>query len=86
MYRNPEMSVIAYANGFTLWQYYAKTDTVADVMADGYFNQIYTLCGLGDKIMVVASDGYVELVITKIDTKYVGTEQLTKVLSWQKEE
>lgn len=54
-FQNKNLSVIAYANGFTLW-HYAATETMATITATGYFNSVKTLMNVGDIIIVNASD------------------------------
>ena len=52
-YKNKNMSVIAYANGFTLWQY--KTDDSIDLIDEnlGYFpKSIVNLMAMGDMIFI----------------------------------
>lgn len=52
-YKNRNMSVIAYANGFTLWQY--KTDDSIDLIDEnlGYFpKSIVDLMAMGDMIFI----------------------------------
>ena len=52
-YKNKNMSVIAYANGFTLWQY--KTDDSIDIIDEnlGYFpKSIVNLMAMGDMIFI----------------------------------
>jgi len=55
-FQNKNMSVIAYANGFTMWHYSAKQEQLADVMKPGYFDPVYTLMDLGDLIIICAED------------------------------
>ena len=43
-------SVIAYANGFTLW-HYATTDAAAAVDTAGYFNEAADMLRRGDMIL-----------------------------------
>ena len=57
MFRNKDLSVIAYANGWTLWQYYAE-DSLEAVMVDGYFDKVSHLCATGD-IMIIVAKGQV---------------------------
>ncbi len=54
-FQNKKLSVIAYANGFTLW-HYAANETLATITADGYFNNVVTLMNSGDIILINASD------------------------------
>lgn len=53
-YNSKNFSVMAYANGFTLWNY-STPDTMAVVKADGYFNEIAPFARPGDMIMVNAA-------------------------------
>jgi hypothetical protein len=43
-----DLSVLAYANGFTLWHYKAAIDTLADAACDDYF---------ADMILISAARG-----------------------------
>ena len=55
-FHNKNLSVIAYANGFTLW-HYAAGETKAVIAAAGYFNSIKTLMNVGDIVIINGSDG-----------------------------
>ena len=55
-FQNKKLSVIAYANGFTLW-HYAANETMAAITTDGYFNNVLTLMNSGDIIIINASNG-----------------------------
>lgn len=54
-FQNKNLSVIAYANGFTLWHYCAD-ETLATVTASGYFNGVKNLMNSGDIVIIKASD------------------------------
>ncbi|MBR5625535.1 MAG: hypothetical protein IKW67_02030 [Alphaproteobacteria bacterium] len=54
-FQNKNLSVIAYANGFTLWHYSAP-ETLATISANGYFNSVKTLMNIGDIIIINGSD------------------------------
>jgi hypothetical protein len=54
-FQNKNLSVIAYANGFTLW-HYSATETLSTIAANGYFNNVKTLMNIGDIIIINASD------------------------------
>lgn len=54
-FQNKNLSVIAYANGFTLWHYCAA-ETMAAISTAGYFNSVKTLMNAGDVIILNASD------------------------------
>lgn len=55
-YRSNNLSVTAYANGFTLW-HYATDDPAPNVIAPGYFNGAADLMRNGDMLLVNAKDG-----------------------------
>lgn len=54
-FQNKNLSVIAYANGFTLW-HYAASETLATITASGYFNNVKSLLNTGDIIIINGSD------------------------------
>lgn len=54
-YNSKDFSVMAYANGFTLWNY-STSDALNTVKAVGYFNDITPFARPGDMIMVSASN------------------------------
>lgn len=51
------LSVLAYANGFTLWHYKAGNDNLADAAKPGYFADAADLMAEGDMVMVSAGEG-----------------------------
>ena len=54
-FQNKNLSVIAYANGFTLW-HYAANETFAEITTAGYFNDVKTLMNNGDIVIINGSD------------------------------
>lgn len=54
-FQNKNLSVIAYANGFTLW-HYAASESVSAITATGYFNPVHTLMNIGDIVIINGSD------------------------------
>jgi len=56
-FRIRDLSVLAYANGFTLWQYQGHTDTLTAISAAGYFNAAADMLNPGDLILVAGADG-----------------------------
>lgn len=52
-----DLSVLSYANGFTLWHYKSASDTLAQVSASGYFNSAGDMLLRNDLLTVVATDG-----------------------------
>ena len=55
-FQNKNLSVIAYANGFTLWHYASVKETMSTITVNGYFNSVRTLMNIGDVIIINASD------------------------------
>ncbi len=51
------LSVLAYANGFTLWHYKAVSDVLEQVGDRGFFAAASDMLTAGDIMMVSASDG-----------------------------
>jgi hypothetical protein len=51
------LSVLAYANGFTLWHYKSAGDPPGSVAEAGFFNAAGDMLACGDFVMVSASDG-----------------------------
>ena len=49
-FKSKDLSVLAYANGFTLW-HYTTVDLAADVDTAGYFNTACDMLRVGDMIM-----------------------------------
>lgn len=56
MFVAKNLSVIAYANGFTLWHYKSVNDKLEDICELGYFNKVMNQCRDGDLIIVSARD------------------------------
>ena len=55
-FQNKNLSVIAYANGFTLWHYCSASETLSTISSNGYFNGVKTLMNIGDIVIINASD------------------------------
>jgi len=55
-FQNKNLSVIAYANGFTLW-HYKENATLATITASGYFANVKSLMNSGDIILINGSNG-----------------------------
>ncbi len=51
------LSVLAYANGFTLWHYKAGGDTLADIGGPGFFAEAADMLAAGDVMMISATAG-----------------------------
>lgn len=51
------LSVLAYANNFTLW-HYTSTDTEAQITTAGYFNNAVDMMRVGDLVVInIDTDG-----------------------------
>ena len=56
-FQSKNLSVLAYANGFTLW-HYTTADAAADVDTVGYFNDAAEMVRVGDMVLAnVDTDG-----------------------------
>lgn len=57
-FRNRNMSVIVYANGFTLWHYKADEGETLKGIVDNqkYFTPIHSLMNVGDIIIINANE------------------------------
>lgn len=51
------LSVLAYANGFTLWHYKSPADDLATISADHYLADASDMLTPGDLVMVSAVGG-----------------------------
>lgn len=55
-FQSRNLSVLAYANGFTLW-HYASPDAAGDVDTAGYFNAAAGMLRTGDMILANLATG-----------------------------
>ncbi|MBV9251994.1 MAG: hypothetical protein JO227_22475 [Acetobacteraceae bacterium] len=51
------LSVLAYANGFTLWHYKAGADRLEAASETGFFSDAADMLVCGDIMMISAADG-----------------------------
>lgn len=75
-FENRDLTVIAYANGFTLWYFRSTKDTLATIEKDNYFKPIYHLCNSGDIIIINPADGGAAYRVIEMEEKVV---KLTKL-------
>ena len=66
-FQNKNLSVIAYANGFTLW-HYKENETIANISASGYFADVKSLMNSGDIILINGSNGTTMKVLSVTDS------------------
>jgi hypothetical protein len=57
MFAIRNLSVLAYANGFTLWHYKTGTDVLAAVKEPAYFGDASDMLTAGDMVMLSSKDG-----------------------------
>jgi outer membrane protein assembly factor BamB len=72
-----DLSVLAYANGFTLWHYKAGTEALADVSGDDYFADAADMMAGGDMIMVSATESCRMLCVALADGGTVRSAPLS---------
>lgn len=70
------LSVLSYANGFTLWHYKAEFDVLERVGGHGFFAAASDMLSAGDIMMVSASDGARLLCVTPTSGAEVETLRL----------
>ena len=51
------LSVLAYAQGFTLWHYKSGAGQLADAASPGFFDDARDMLAAGDMLMISAQDG-----------------------------
>ncbi|HQT80389.1 MAG TPA: hypothetical protein PLD10_25400 [Rhodopila sp.] len=71
------LSVLAYANGFTLWHYKSGKDRLEAVAGNNYLGDASDMLTAGDLLMVTASDGARILCVTLADVETVVTAPLS---------
>ena len=71
------LSVLAYANGFTLWHYKSGKDRLEAVTTGNYLSDAADMLTAGDLVMVTAADGARIVVVTLADVETVITAPLS---------
>ena len=66
------LSVLAYANGFTLWHYKAAGDALSSLGRRDYFDDAVDMLSGGDMLMVSAADGGQVMCIAAQDDRLVA--------------
>jgi hypothetical protein len=51
------LSVLAYAQGFTLWHYKAAAAPLAEICSRGFFDGAADMMAAGDMVLISATDG-----------------------------
>jgi len=70
------LSVLAYANGFTLWHYKAGSDVLEQVGGRGFFAAASDMLTAGDIMMISASEGARLLCVTPASGTEIETARL----------
>ena len=73
-FQNKNLSVLVYANGFTLW-HYKTNDGIKDI-TDGYFGAATSLMRVGDILLICAKDGAGYRIIENIEGKNITLGEL----------
>jgi hypothetical protein len=68
-----DLSVLAYANGFTLWHYKTGKDSLLDVARDNFFVDASDMVAAGDMVMVSGTGGARVLCVAEADVNKVLT-------------
>ena len=71
------LSVLAYANGFTLWHYKSGKDRLEAVSTGNYLSDAADMLTAGDLLMVTAADGARIVVVASVDVETVVTAPLS---------
>lgn len=80
-YNSDNLSVLAYANGFTLW-HYTTADTAATVDTAGYFNSAADMLRAGDMVMAnTETGGTAKAGMFHVNSVSAGVVDLDDVLS-----
>ena len=83
-FQSRDLSVLAYANGFTLW-HYTSTDPNTEIDAVGYFNDGADMLRTGDMIMANLNTGGASksgvLLVNSVSGGVVGVAGLTQFAS-----
>ena len=67
-----DLSVLAYANGFTLWHYKAAASGLADAVQPNFFNPAADLLATGDMMLVSSPRGGRILTVATFEDRVVA--------------
>lgn len=70
------LSVHAYSNGFTFWNYDARRQTLDTICAANYFDNVADMLTANDTIIIVASDGVRMVYVKSADSDAAVVEPL----------
>lgn len=78
-FKNKNLSVIAFVNGFTMWVFNDSSLSLDEIMEKDFFADVWTLMSVGDMIFVVCKDKSAQIAVTKLDKESVETKIMSKV-------
>ena len=71
-----DLSVLAYANGFTLWHYKVGNDSLSVAASDDYFADASDMMAIGDMLLLSAAEGCRALWVARAGSGSVMTASL----------
>ncbi|MDR3533992.1 MAG: hypothetical protein P4L90_25930 [Rhodopila sp.] len=71
------LSVLAYANGFTLWHYKSSKDALQEISAPDYFADAGDMLTPGDLMMTTGTDGGRVIIVAAAEERHVVTASLS---------
>lgn len=78
-FQSKDLSVLAYANGFTMW-HYATVDTAVEASGANYFDSAADMMRVGDMIVAnLDTDGTPSLVQYRIATNSGGVVSIAAI-------
>jgi hypothetical protein len=73
--KNKNLTLLAYANNFTMWHYDGREKTFETIKSNGYFNKASSMMRAGDLIIVNSKDVNSSLWVSEVKD---GTVTLTE--------
>ena len=73
-FESKDLSVVAYANGFTMWHYETDDKTI---MEEGYFNDAANVMKVGDMLVANVSHGSTLLTVRSNSSGVVEVTDMT---------
>lgn len=83
MYKSQDLSVLAYANGYTLW-HYKTNDCASEVLTFGYFNKAFDMLRKNDRIQTTVrhdhddADSF-DLTVVRNDSQKVEVKMIKAI-------
>ena len=70
MFQSKNLSVLSYANGFTLW-HFRTSDPIDEILTPNYFGPAAHMIEPGDMILANVADGGAQLLVTGVEKAVV---------------